>query len=579
MSANLSDRLKALLQPVVPVQPIVSAQVITDPVEEALFTPIKKLGDIKRYFEIGLNALMGQERIYIPGMALTEGHTPPLRIYYEIYCLASGMKADGSGLPMTPEEMLAAERAKLFTILLHGPRSGTKTFGVAGIMLKLNLDIASYGSVHTAAAIDQALRVTDYMERFCNNRFMLPKLKGKPGKNKILFKNHSEIQLVTGSTEVGVNSAHKPWFSYDEIESAPEDKVSEAAGIPQGQAARNLPAITVYLSTQKEVGRTMAKMVKKAKQTPPEINYYLWNWLEVTERCPEIRTRDLPKGVRCADFKENARRIRELELRGTINIAEETELQRLQLVQTKLQANCPLVEFCQGKAKLADGYLPIQTNIQRLDLMGRAKFRAQVQCDKPSTENMVYPDFDEENITEEARYVEGCPCIGVIDQGYATDPIAVNFFCLHDAYLDCFAELTMKRRIKTPVLATMAGKWTKDYSVWHWICDNQSAELVDFMNELGLSCDRAGKRPIEEGVDKTTIWLYSEGHRALRFNPKCVNTIFSMQNYKRKDGNIMRKQDDHHPDNVRYCVQAVDEGVHLPGTLESGASRGLNRSR
>lgn len=591
--STFSERLRRALRKAPPAsstQPLIEQRLdietISDPMERALLCPIKTMADMKNYFEQGLGGLTPREDIMLPEITLTEGHTSPLRMCFELYCLARGVRDDGTGLPMSEEEMIEAERQHLFELLWHGPRGGSKTYGAGGVILKLNLDEGSYGWVHTAAEKQQADRIHDYMKVWIleNERSPLRShLKGKPTRNRIAFKNDSELLFVTGSTEEGVNSAHKNGFSYDEIEVADLPIVEEAMGIPQATRRGNrvLPAIVLLLSTQKQAGRTMSHFIKKGRKKPAEINYYKWNWLEVSEPCSPSRRRNLPPKVRCADYGTNATLIAQLESRSFLSNSETEQLDTLRYYQEKLQSNCALVSRCEGKAIQARGFMPIQTTIQRLHTMKPAKFDAQMQCSRPSPEGMVYPDFGEENVTEEAGRVDGAPIIGMLDHGYAEDPVAMNIACIHDSYFDVYWEQQIRYKIKIPALARLVLKITEEMGVDEWVIDNQLHELLDEMLELGINADRAPKRPVEEGVKKVSTWILSEGFRAMRFHPCCRDTIESMWNYRRNTKGahtIPRAQDDHHPDCIRYGVQRVEDGLLRSSGVEYGR-RGLGRSR
>lgn len=590
-SSRLRKALKLDATPPAPPPPVVDIETISDPMERALVTPIQTMADMRAFFEEGIGGLLPNDHITMPELALTEGHTSLLRTFYQIYCLAHGMRDDGSGLPMSEAEMLEAEQQEMFEILLHGNRGGCKTLGIAGIILKLNIDIPDYGWIHTAAEKQQADRVTEYFKKWViqNDRSPLRShLLGKPTIGKIQFRNGSEILLVTGGTEKGVNSAHKPGLSYDEIEVAPLTIVEEAMGIPKALTGTRsvrgydfrIPAIVVLLSTMKEAGRTMSHFVKMGKAAPPEINYYKWNWIDVSLPCPDARRSKLPPKLLCAHYPENAKQIALLSSRSRLSQEEQTALAELRYFNETLVKNCPLVEFCQGRAIHSRGFSGIQSTVQALKMMGRAKFLAQMQCSRPSPEGMVYPDFDEQNITEEAARYGDAPIIGALDYGYADDPIAMNIACWHDGYLDVFWEQQINYKMRKEALASLIERLTTEMKVDQWTIDNNLVELLDELLDREVPADRTPKRPVEEGVKKVGELILSEGFRALRVHPRCVMTIDELWNYKRNRTSdvITRKQPDHHCDCLRYIVKCVDDGLFRP-TAGGLAHRGLGRSR
>ena len=536
----------------------------------------------KRFLEDGLGKLMGAEHIVMPDVALTEGHTSLLKLSFKIFCVAQGRHWDGSDRLLNEEEMIEVERQHLTEWLLHGARGGSKTFMVAAIIMALCIFVPGYGAIHCAAENQQSERVIKYLKGWIEAKGspIAKMVKGKPLKTKIEFVNDSAIHLTTGSTKTGVNSAHVPWLSYDEVELADFSIIEEAMGIPQAQVGRNLPAMVVLLSTQKEAGLTMSDLIKRTQGKDSDLSYAKWNWLEVVERCPDARTRKLPQGLVCADYKQLLKRRTELEMIDVLSRDKQSEMSLIQRKIERLTDNCRLVEFCQGKAKLGEGYMTIGTVLMRLRRMGRPKFLAQMQCARPSPENAVYPEFGDENFDLRARAALNAPTIGIIDPGYAVDPVAIILMCAHDGFIDVFYEEETWERMSTPRIVARAKQLTQDFNVDEWVVDNQAAELCDTMIEDDLYCERAPKRPIEEGVDKVTIALNDQGFRRLRFNPlSCPRTIECMYNYKRKNGKIPRQPKvDHLPDCVRYGVQKLIDALYGGGGVQMSPGQPIHKS-
>lgn len=525
---------------------------------------------------------MGAEHIVMPDVVLTEGHTSLLDLSWMIFSIAQGRNWDGSDRLLTEDEMIDVERKHLTEWLLHGARGGSKTFMVAAIIMALCIFVPGYGAIHCAAEKQQSERVIKYLTGWilAKGSPIGPMCKGKPLKTKIEFVNDSAIHLTTGSTKTGVNSAHVPWLSYDEVELGDLNIIEEAMGIPQAQVGRNLPAMVVLLSTQKEAGLVMSELIKRTTGAQSDLSYAKWNFLEVIERCPEARTRRLPQGLVCADHKRLLKRRVELEL---IDVRSRNANEELAVVNRKLERlteNCKLTEFCEGKAKLGEGYMTIGTVLMRLRRMGRPKFLAQMNCSRPSPENAVYPEFGDENFDMRAVARLNAPTFGIIDPGYAQDPVAILLMNAHDGYIDCFYEEETWERMGNTRIVTRARQLTEDFGIDEWIVDNSAPELVDLMLEEDLYTERAPKRPVEEGVNKVTTALNDQGFRRLRFNPaSCSRTIECMYNYKRKNGKIPRQPKvDHLPDCVRYGVQKIEEAFYGGGGVQMAEGQPIHRS-
>jgi hypothetical protein len=88
-------------------------------------------------------------------------------------------------------------------------------------------------------------------------------------------------------------------------------------------------------------------------------------------------------------------------------------------------SQCPLMEDCRGKAKIADGYLKIDDCITQMRRASRAGFEAEMLCRRPSLENVVFSEFDPYRHVQPLDYDPNLPLYRALDFGFVNP-----FVCL-----------------------------------------------------------------------------------------------------------------------------------------------------
>jgi hypothetical protein len=88
-------------------------------------------------------------------------------------------------------------------------------------------------------------------------------------------------------------------------------------------------------------------------------------------------------------------------------------------------SRCPLLADCEGRARGADGYFPIDDAIAQKSRASRAAWEAEMLCLRPSAEGLVFSEFDPRRHVAPVAYNPGLPLYRAIDFGYANP-----FVCL-----------------------------------------------------------------------------------------------------------------------------------------------------
>jgi hypothetical protein len=88
-------------------------------------------------------------------------------------------------------------------------------------------------------------------------------------------------------------------------------------------------------------------------------------------------------------------------------------------------SRCPLAADCDGRARGADGYFPIDDAIAQHMRASRAAWEAEMLCIRPSAEGLVFNEFDPRRNVAPLAYNPALPLYRAIDFGYANP-----FVCL-----------------------------------------------------------------------------------------------------------------------------------------------------
>ena len=542
-----------------------------DRIAEVITHQPRTRAEFLEWLEVGLGTDFKGGTIVVGTQPLVESHTTPFAWMFEIYCLACARSSDDEWRELTEKEVSRA----LKKFLLHGPRGGMKTLGLAALWFTLCWFIPKYSVTHAATEKPQAAQCLEYLRDYWAKSPLFSDGITKVNTLGVEFANGSQLNLTTASVN-GFNSDHTISFSCDEVETLPLGVLLEGLAIPQEEIGRNLPSITILGSTQKEPGMTMSELIRRSQRG--EYQYLLWNCWDVVEECPDWRTEDLPAGLTCHDYSRLAEQVQDLERkRLELRAPELAALQNLLAKQELLEQNCPLVADCQGIAKQGAGHLKIDRIIERLR-DSREMFEAQTLCERPSPKGAVYPKFSKQNISEEAQYRTGLKVIGLADYGYALDPAAGNLVCLNGPFLDVFYEYHVEGELSDEQAAAY-DQLSRRYGIEYWIVDISAKELITKMRRRGMTVI-GSRRKVKSGIEKLSALICNgQGFRRLRIHPSCTNTIDEIQALKKSPvtGKPKEGQPDHHCDCLRYLAEVISDQQQA-GTIRIKPPRHAGRT-
>jgi len=337
-----------------------------------LMTPIKD----KEHLQAWLQHFVG---FTLPDCAVTSIATStPLDFVWKVYRAAM----DGKPLNITG---------------IAG-RDGGKTLSLSIVDLLLMLhDLRPM--LHSAMTKAQASRAREYFQNFL---YKIPLLK-----QAIIKENNSVIELKIGEHSVSaelisltpkaVQGAHYPLVSVDELASSMDPQQIKAyrdlSGVPGTHKLNGKPAIIIKI-TSRQSGASLAEQeIKSSHKTGAEVVY--WTTIDTMRRCPSERSGTTKVPVNIHLIKGLAYRDEEF---ATLSPGEREGFTRSEDTMDGC-LRCPLLMYCQGKARHQTSDSPILRSID--DVIGKINAAAshewvlsQIMSCQPSSEGLVYPEFN-----------------------------------------------------------------------------------------------------------------------------------------------------------------------------------------
>jgi hypothetical protein len=204
-------------------------------------------------------------------------------------------------------------------------------------------------------------------------------------------------------------------------------------------------------------------------------------------------------------------------------------------------SQCPLWNDCQGKAKNASGYIKIDDIITHSKRSSRSSFEAEMLCQKPSLENVVFDEFEPTLHVREIGYDPNLPLYRSLDFGFINPFVClwiqvdsngivrvIDEYLRHRATIHIHAE-NIKKQMPHPVEATFcdpAGRCSNDVT---------GTSAVRELKALGITT-RYRKSSILEGIELIRRSLRSgDGKSSIIISPKCSRLIEALQCYHYPD--------------------------------------------
>jgi hypothetical protein len=195
-------------------------------------------------------------------------------------------------------------------------------------------------------------------------------------------------------TMAGANSEHVPLFVVDEVDVVRDPKAyEEAKMIPSGRG--NKSPITLLTSTRKFSFGLVQKEIDAEKESGLKKRH--WNIIDVTEACPSSRHQpELPRLP--VYWSGDLLKVATPEQYEKFTIDQQLKYVRDDAAYAGC-TTCKLYPMCRGRlATRQVSKSPLLKKIDDVIAMFRAvslpTAKAQLLCQKPSTEGLIYPQFD-----------------------------------------------------------------------------------------------------------------------------------------------------------------------------------------
>jgi hypothetical protein len=334
---------------------------------------------------------------------------------------------------------------------------------------------------------EQATRMYEYLTGFLRNGFERF-LAGPTLKSKCCFTTGSSVEVLTQSA-TSVRGQHIQKLRCDELELFDEDVFAAAKFTTQ--STDNITAAMELISTMHQPYGLMQKIVSSTPKLGTPI--FKWCMFEVIEKCIDRNC-----------------------------------------------SQCPLWVDCQGKARVANGYLKIDDCITQMRRASRAGWEAEMLCKKPSRENVVFDEFEPDIHVQPVDYDPNLPLYRALDFGFVNPFVCLWIQVDSDGIVRVIDEY-VRSRATIDVHADEIKKRTPvhEEQVAATFCDPAGAGLNDVtgtsvVRELRTAGITAHSRRsnILEGIELIRRAIRSgDSQSKLIISPKCPRLIEAMECY------------------------------------------------
>lgn len=366
-----------------------------------LFVPCESRDQLHRW----INLFLGLD---LPNCIVDpESNSSPMDLIWEVY--KAGMTKG---------------RLPFNRMMAYASRDSFKTLG-ASILEVLSIVHMQRSVAHMAAIEPQAQKAVQYVKDFLNRptlrefvtadnkrnveirryynsatgKSLAPKeWDSLPIAQKDLYEEIKSYLQVVICTPRGANSAHVPFFVVDEVDLAEPKAYEEAKMIPAPY--KGMQPITLLTSTRKIsyglVQKEIDKQInKRTGRRVLEVRH--WNIIDVTEACPAERHHPERPKIPIYYNRDDLQAMREADFELLSDDAKKKF--KVKEGYEGCLSNCTLFAMCEGRLatdqKSKSSLLkPIDHVIQLFSDVSANTASAQLMCWKPSTEGLIYPNFD-----------------------------------------------------------------------------------------------------------------------------------------------------------------------------------------
>jgi len=226
---------------------------------------------------------------------------------------------------------------------------------------------------------------------------------------------------------------------------------------------------------------------------------------------------------------------------------------------------CCLWEDCRGKAKEGEGYYSIEDAMAQKRRSGAASWQAEMLCERPSREDVVFGEFSAGRHVREAGYGNDLPLYRAIDFGFS-NPLVCLFI-----QVDGDRVYVIDEHVKSRTTLEEHARLIKEqypYEAEATYCDPAGrgrneitgTNAMTELKALGIPC-RSRVSRVLEGIELIRDFLAPAwGEPRLYVAGRCENLIRALEglHYKRMGNGVLSEQPekdgvhDHLVDALRY---------------------------
>jgi len=413
-------------------------------------------------------------------------------------------------------------------------RGGGKTMlGAAATLLDLvfkpGIQVRILGG-----SLEQSSKMFEHLIALFDKPWFRSLLDGEPTQRRIALTNGSNVQLLAGSQR-SIRGVRVQKLRCDEVEEF-EPGVWEAAQMVTRSSRcgdKYVQGAVEALSTMHRPFGLMAKITGGLEQTTDQSSrLFKWTAMDVIERCPQERPCE----------------------------------------------GCVLWDDCQGRAKSAIGFIPVDDLVQQHRRSSRHAWSVEMMCRQPQVSDCVYPEFTPSTHVREAVREGDTPYwIGGMDFGLR-NPTVLLWACVYhntkndnptvlhviDEYTR--AGITFDQHMQAISEQSQRQGWP--YPSWlgvdpagHQRNSHTGISDVQALRKLGhtvmtkRSTLRDGIERVRRRLDRHTLYIH----------PRCEKLIEAVRQYH-FDVNHPQREDpvkdgpDHLCDALRYMIVNLEAG-------------------
>ena len=408
-------------------------------------------------------------------------------------------------------------------LIVWANRGGGKTFyGAVATLLdmifKPGIKLCILGG-----SFDQSARMHEHLRSFLDTDALRPIVNGRITRTGVRLTNGSSVMLLAqAETSVRGQRVHK--LRCDEVELFDEDIWRAAQFVTRGGTCgpTRVPGRIEVFSTMHQPFGLMSELVQR-----DDANVLRWNALDVIEQCEPARE-----------------------------------------CQT-----CPLWAACQGRAKRADGFVPVEDVIAQMQRSSATAFESEMLCVRPSTSDSVYPSFDVDVHVRPIEANRSLMWVGGIDFGLR-NPFVMLWAQLRPTprgvrleVIDAYQKEgdIVPRHLKAiAARGWPAARWVGVDPAGLQRNEQTGVSTIALLRQAGHVVRHASGR-IHDGIERVRQLIEpadGEGPRLL-IHPRCEPLIEAMVKYhfnpkRMRDENPVKDGADHAADALRYLVMNLE---------------------